>query len=439
MTSDPAKGANKQNADNGPPKVGCCAYAGYYLLVFFAYWFGASRFDMDGDGDFDVEDVALYIGNRGKLKQQFTKTKKKTTGFNKQASTHSVPGSSTASSSATGTGTVHSMVPSSVVKLQTPGGSDAVEAHMTKQSFPLFIVLQTLLAFGLWFAGSLQQTLNEGGQFLSYRAGMDTFAGPGLLDLRIMADGCEDMRFQLWRAITYQWTHVGISHVFFNSVMNVLLGIPLEGLHGHFRVALMYNIGVFGGACCYWVGDARRSVVGMSGGCYALIGIHVANLLMNWNQMKFRRAILLFLTFLITIDITLYLTSVGSEKASHTAHVGGAIAGLIIATLAGKNVKVEWHERVLQCFAIAAGGMLVTFCVGWLIIQDPPRHLQEVYGWCWLRQIYSPERFGNKWQCVQCANKDCIESFQDVLPDFKLMVSWTKCPTFWFEGDFIQR
>lgn len=41
-----------------PAKV---AYVIYYVVLFFAYWFGASRFDVDGDGDFDPEDVEAYL------------------------------------------------------------------------------------------------------------------------------------------------------------------------------------------------------------------------------------------------------------------------------------------------------------------------------------------------------------------------------------------
>jgi len=280
--------------------------------------------------------------------------------------------------------------------------------------------------------------LKEGGKFSSDRAGIDSFF-PGLLDLRIIADGCEDLRFQLWRALTYQWTHVGITHILTNCFLNIILGIPLEGLHGFLRIMLMYNIGVFGGACCYWVGDARRSVVGMSGGCYSLIGIHVASLIMNWKQVKFRKTILVFLILLVAADIAVYISSVGSGKASHTAHMGGVVAGLIIGILIGNNLRVEFHEIVLRCFAIAAGGLLLAFCVAWLIFQYPPRQFQEDYGWCWLRQVYSPQRFGNKWQCVQCATKACVETFQDVLPDFKLMVTLSKCPDKFFEGSLYPR
>jgi rhomboid protease GluP len=380
---------------------------------------------MDGDGDFDAEDVQLYLDSRNLGKAKANLKKPRTAGQD----------------------SIQPPDPTMSVfdpemhmgRLETPGGHASMEKHMLKhQHFPFFIMLQTFLASGLWLFASLKMAINENGEFITNRAGIDTFV-PGVLDLRIVSDGCEDLRFQLWRTITYQFTHVGLSHIMTNCFLNLILGIPLEGLHGSRRIMLMYNVGVFGGACCYWVGDARRSVVGMSGGCYALIGIHVASLLMNWRQTKFRIAITVFLLGLVSIDCAIYVLSLGSDKSSHTAHVGGIVAGLIIGVLAGKNMKVEFHEYVVQALAIATGALLMIFAIIWLIVQDPPKHLQEDYGWCWLRQVYSPQRFGNKWQCVQCATKACIENFQDIAPNFMLMVTLSKCPDVLFEGSLYPR
>merc|ERR1719277_1272699 len=130
----------------------------------------------------------------------------------------------------------------------------------------------------------------DGTDPLTAKAGIDSFK-PCWVDLRLSTgcgDALQDQRFQAWRWLTYQWTHVGIMHVLMNVFLNCLLGIPLEGLHGPLRMAVMFNVGVFGGACCYFLSDAHTVVVGCSGGCYALIGMHVADLIMNWAQKKFR-------------------------------------------------------------------------------------------------------------------------------------------------------
>merc|ERR1719401_2441905 len=144
-----------------------------------------------------------------------------------------------------------------------------------------------------------------------------------------------------------------------NVILNTVLGVPLEGLHGFRRMLLMYNIGVFGGALCYFVNDSHTTVVGMSGGCYALIGMHLADLTMNWAQKKFRKPILLFLVILVGIDFLSSFLALSSENSSHSAHLGGAIAGCMIGILIGKNLKVKCWERILQGFVLFLGVGLV--------------------------------------------------------------------------------
>lgn len=48
---------------------------------------------------------------------------------------------------------------------------------------------------------------------------------------------------------------------------------------------LLYNTGVAAGALTCGFTDVYRSVVGASGGTYTLIGIHYANVILNWNVM----------------------------------------------------------------------------------------------------------------------------------------------------------
>lgn len=50
----------------GGQKISSCTYALYYLVLFFSYWFGGSkRFDVDGDGGFDVDDVQAFLAEQG--------------------------------------------------------------------------------------------------------------------------------------------------------------------------------------------------------------------------------------------------------------------------------------------------------------------------------------------------------------------------------------
>merc|ERR1712157_517790 len=119
------------------------------------------------------------------------------------------------------------------------------------------------------------------------------------------------------------------------------MGIPLEKLHGTIRAALMYNCGVIGGALCYFVGDAHHSVVGMSGGCYSLMGIHLAYTIINWHQRKYRRVVVMMLLAFVVVDVLFFVGLVnrdGNTKPSNSAHLGGAVAGLVVGIAVGENL-----------------------------------------------------------------------------------------------------
>ena len=75
---------------------------------------------------------------------------------------------------------------------------------------------------------------------------------------------CSDLRTQVWRFWSYQLVHKGISHVGFNVFLQLLLGIPLEFVHGSVRMALIYQMGVYLGAIACAVGDIYTNVVGAS-------------------------------------------------------------------------------------------------------------------------------------------------------------------------------
>jgi len=305
-----------------------------------------------------------------------------------------------------------------------------------RQTFPAFILGQTLLALLSWIAASIYicTTTGDFATFLQNTAGIDTISN-GRTDLRLTDGNCRDFRSDVWRYLTYQWTHIGLTHILLNSFLTLVFGIPLEGLHGHLRLLLMYNVGVFGGACCYWVGDAHKNVVGMSGGCYSLIGMHFSNLIMNWYQMKFRWLTVTFLFILTTTDICCYFFAVGPENASHAAHIGGFIAGGLISTIFGANIIIRCWDRCVQVVSVGIALGLGSWCIIHLIINDVPRNIFESYGWCYLGQVYDVARFGNIWQCVQCASTDCIDGFKSQGPQVEVLkVSIRECKSFFYEG-----
>lgn len=58
-------------------------------------------------------------------------------------------------------------------------------------------------------------------------------------------------------------------------------------MHGSLRVAVIYFAGVFAGSLGTSVVDSEVYLVGASGGVYALLAAHLANITLNYGQMKY--------------------------------------------------------------------------------------------------------------------------------------------------------
>lgn len=445
-----------------------CSYVIYYALLFFAYWFGSARFDMDGDGDFDPEDVQKFLEEKGFVSQNFKKHKKRPSIQGALVPVAKAKAAPKPEEKTEGTEAKEGEGAKNPEERRGSGGmwdqngdgevdlcdilesdvageaaEDKMMAGMTDvtsaQGKPWFMITQCTVAFGLWAVNAYRKSTEDNSEALSLKAGLDTFQ-PGMFDLKLFDEDCNDLRGEAWRFLTYQFTHIGVMHVTMNCFLNIMLGIPLEGMHGGFRMFIMFNIGVLGGACCYFVNNPFDTVVGMSGGCYSLIGMHFADLIMNWHQKKFRKPTLLFICILAGADITSYMLTMSAENASHSAHMGGAIAGLIIGVMIGENMEVKTYERVLQAICTLIGFGLVGFTMAWNYTNWPPTDLWGSTGYCWYRQVWM-ERQGwdDRWMCARCGGLECVNHFtQDRTPDpsYEIrMVSYGVCKTMGWDYD----
>jgi len=278
---------------------------------------------------------------------------------------------------------------------------DLVLESMDKfQTMPVFVVVQCLIVFIAWAYFSAKDGTEKGGLESIY---------PGWTDLALTED-CKDFRGQVYRAVSYQFSHVGFSHVFMNCTLLIVLGIPLEGYHGHLRMLFMFNVGVIGGALCFMVNDPHSRVVGMSGGCYSLLGMHLGDIAMNYAERRFQQVKLAMIFSLAAIDVGLTFLR-DSDGTSHSAHFGGSIAGCIIAVLIGENVNVHKFERHLKNFLFFVGAGLVLFCLIWGL-RWAPMDIHEQVRWCYHRQVSNAAIFGDtSWHCIRCDSLACVQKW----------------------------
>lgn len=87
-------------------------------------------------------------------------------------------------------------------------------------------------------------------------------------------------RWEMWRFLTYQFIHIGLYHILFNTLMQLILGIPLEMVHKWYRVGIVYSVGVIAGSLGSSLSDPATFLAGASGGVYALIAAHLATVVL---------------------------------------------------------------------------------------------------------------------------------------------------------------
>ena len=96
-----------------------------------------------------------------------------------------------------------------------------------------------------------------------------------------------DKKHEIWRFIFYMLLHASWIHLTFNLIVQVLIGIPLEMVHGSGRIACIYFAGVLAGSLGTSIFDKNAFLCGSSGGVYALLAAHLANIMLNYSNMEY--------------------------------------------------------------------------------------------------------------------------------------------------------
>ncbi|NXI51646.1 RHBL1 protein, partial [Chloroceryle aenea] len=82
-------------------------------------------------------------------------------------------------------------------------------------------------------------------------------------------------RARAWRFLTYMFMHVGLEQLGFNALLQLMIGVPLEMVHGILRISFLYLAGVLAGGgrtvpigpCHQPQGGHRDMHPQISGGC----------------------------------------------------------------------------------------------------------------------------------------------------------------------------
>ncbi|KAK9883249.1 hypothetical protein WA026_001438 [Henosepilachna vigintioctopunctata] len=218
---------------------------------------------------------------------------------------------------------------------------------------PLFILFITLLELGFFiYYTVVKSEVNP--------------AGPVPIDSVFIYR--PDKRKEVWRFLLYMMLHASWLHLGFNLVVQMVVGLPLEMVHGSGRVALIYMAGVIAGSLGTSVFDTNVCLVGASGGVYALLAGHLANIMLNYNNMQCGILKLVGIIAIASCDVgyaiySRYAGEVFGTAVSYVAHLTGALAGLTIGLLVLKNFEQKLHEQLLWWVALGVYAACTIFAI----------------------------------------------------------------------------
>lgn len=178
-------------------------------------------------------------------------------------------------------------------------------------------------------------------------------------------------RFEAWRWLTYAFVHGSWDHLLVNIIMMLFLGIPLEIVHKWHRILIIWFCGVIAGSLCHSMIDVNFALVGASGGVYALLAAHVANVILNYQEMLYNKIRIATLSVYLILDVSLAVyhrflkvsSDPGETPVSHGAHLGGAITGVLLGLAILQNLKKRFYEGILWKVALGVYCVLVVVAI----------------------------------------------------------------------------
>lgn len=290
--------------------------------------------------------------------------------------------------------------------------------YRPRNFYPIYVVLHVMLYLALWVSGVVVSATDPAGQdVLLGRVGLETVL-PGRTLLALTVD-CRDLRPEAWRWFTYQFTVNNLSELVIQVLLMLIFGISVEGFFGHAGTILIYHLGQVVGGACHLVCNAQsRGLSNMIGGCVCLLGVHVADLVMNWRESEFRKltictlACMLFMVGLHA-DVRASQESLDSAFAKLSSPLGGLVTGLAVGAAAcqgpGNNTEGSFPAggMILRGFFVLAGVALAGYSMA-LAMQWPPRTPTDPAPWCWMRQVHNESVFhDNNYHCVRCGSEEC--------------------------------
>ncbi|XP_064468786.1 rhomboid-related protein 2-like [Ornithodoros turicata] len=175
-------------------------------------------------------------------------------------------------------------------------------------------------------------------------------------------------RHEAWRYISYSLVHDGFVHLFGNVILQIGFGLPLEIIHGWWRIAVIYLCGLLCGPLSQSFINPNAFIAGSSSGVYSLQTAHLANIVINFKDMEFVLLRLVILLLVYGQDLYRYLYGVRElhgRSVGYVGHYGGAVAGLFVGVPVLKAFHYAPWMKTVECAMFAIFCVFVTSAVLW--------------------------------------------------------------------------
>lgn len=154
--------------------------------------------------------------------------------------------------------------------------------------------------------------------FENYKEGLITL---GALDKDLINAG------EIWRLLTYAFSHMSIFHACTNLIFLLYIARPLERFYGSARFLLIYLfLAIISGVIIHFLYSGTYPLAGLSGAGYGLLGILLFYIIRFPN--KFSKEDKKFILIFIAIGVLLTFII---PDITYAGHIGGLISGIILA------------------------------------------------------------------------------------------------------------
>lgn len=169
---------------------------------------------------------------------------------------------------------------------------------------------------------------------------------------------------EVWRFITPIFIHIGLLHLAFNSYALWVVGPHVEKLYGAPRFLLLYVLTGIAGVTASYFYHPEIISAGASGAIFGLFGVLLA------FSFRYRKSVPQFFSqsigkgMLMTVGINLVIGYM-IPQVDNSAHVGGLLAGMLLALLVPFEKPGEVPSRD---FKIMEGGLVVLVAASFFMV-----------------------------------------------------------------------